>query len=437
MIIFYYLDKILIVKSFLLTIFRHILYRRKPMKFLYTPLLILVLQFLACKEKVSLPSPEIIYTINVDNSQDQIDLKLTDLADSFRLIPLETKSQCLLDRGTEYFVTEKYILAYSQDGVYKFSGDGHFIKKIIGLGRGPQELSGGVGISSFVVDQKMGLLFVADQMRRQEYLVYDIMSECFLNPVKKFSPNPALFDIYNDSLIIGSTNSINDSLNYAVFFQNFKGEFISGITNNKKMNFSNKTEIPQWTQLYKADVGYCISFAADDTLFRLKGNRLVPYLVINFEKPRDNPPTADYKEGNHKIFFLNVEASSFMVIRIWNIEKIIRYSSGAEKVSGSYVFFLFNKVTGKSARIDAYTDNFIGKTPENLNNGEYRNFNKIFSGRNIVVAYSPDQIKKAVEIVLNHEDFNDSINKQLIIIKQNLEEMDNPVLLVGTIKQKL
>ena len=271
-------------------------------------------------------------------------------------------------------------------------------------------------------------------MKRHEYLVYDIISECFLNPVKKFSPNPALFDIYSDSLIIRSTNSITDSLNYAVFFQNFKGEFISGITHNKKMNFSNKTNIPQWTQLYKDDIGYCISFAADDTLFRLKGNSLVPYLVINFEKPRDNPPTADYKEGSHKINFLKVEASSFIVIRIWNIEKIISYTSAA-KVSGSYDYFLFNKVTGKSARIDTYTDNFISKTPESSNNGEYRNFNKIFTGK-IVVAYSPDQIKKAVEIVLNHEDFNDSIDKQLLIINQNLGEMDNPVLLVGTIKQK-
>ena len=71
-------------------------------------------------ENSPLPSPEIIYTINVDNSQDQIDLKLTDLADSFRLIPLETKSQCLLDRGTEFFVTEKFILAYSQDGAISF-----------------------------------------------------------------------------------------------------------------------------------------------------------------------------------------------------------------------------------------------------------------------------------------------------------------------------
>ncbi len=109
----------------------------KTRNLLYVPItLILLIQISGCKNSVKESAPNITYNIDADNTQDLIDLKLSNIADSFRLIPLETTKECLLDNHTEYHVGESYILAYSENGVYKFSADGKFVKKLFGKGRG-------------------------------------------------------------------------------------------------------------------------------------------------------------------------------------------------------------------------------------------------------------------------------------------------------------
>ena len=54
-----------------------------------------------------------------------------------------------------------------------------------------------------------------------------------------------------------------------------------------------------------------------------------------------------------------------------------------------------------------------------------------------MVAYSKDQIKDAIEKKLNYKDFPERINQQLIRLNENLQETDNPILLIGMLKNKL
>ena len=277
--------------------------------------LVFFIQILACKNTGKEPSPEILYNIDADNIHDIIDLKLSNIADSFRLIPLESTKGCLLDNHTEYYVNERYILAYSENGVYKFSSEGKFIKKLFGRGRGPQEFFGLAGFCNFVVDDKKDLLYISDQMRRNEFLVYDIISENFLDPVKKYIPGSNFFGIYNDSTLIVANSSYIDSSNYAVYFQNLKGEFISGITHNKRILY-NQAETSQPSRLSVDSTNYYVSFIRDDTLYKLKENQLVPYMALNFNIPGDNPPSRTKKKGDRRIIFPDVEAPCFILIQI-------------------------------------------------------------------------------------------------------------------------
>jgi hypothetical protein len=402
--------------------------------------ILFLLQIIACKNTVKEPSPDIIYDIDVDNTQDLIDIKLSDLADSFSLIPLETTKECLLDNYTEYYVDENYILAYSENGVYKFSEDGKFVKKLFGKGRGPDEFFGLVGFCIFVVDKKNNLLYISDQLRRQEFLVYDIKAEHFLEPVKKCFPGSGSFAIYDDSLIIGSTFNTYDTSNYAVYVQNFKGELVTRINHKKKILYNQLvTSQPSWLTI--SDTSYHISYSRDDTLFEFKDNRLFPYLVLNFNLPRENPPNRSKKKGDRIISFPSVEAPSFIIIKIGNIDEIVWYSTSAgdEKIKNSY--FLFNKFTGKAAKIRTYTDNFIGNIQDVFKLSQtadaYMKFPSTLPNGKIVIAYTPDQITKAIENGLNYNDFQDTINKQLLKINENMKETDNPVLLVGMIKKRL
>ena len=412
-------------------------------------LLVLFLQILACKNLIKEPPVDILFNINADNNKNLIDLKLSDLADSFRLIPLETNKECLLGENTTYYVCKRYIIAYSERGVYKFNADGKFIKKLFGLGTGPNEFLGLAGFCDFVVDEKNDHLYILDKIEKYKYLVvYDLKSEQFLDPVKRCFPGYETFAQYNDSLIIGSIHDMRDTSNYAVYYQNFKGEFVSGITHNKKTIFRQRVthnkktifrqrETFQHGRLTKVDSIYYFSFDYDDTLFRIRENKLIPYLVLNFKTKRDNTPDQTRKVGDRFISY-QFGASGFIIVKISIIDDIKGDVNGIWTEKRNYTYLLFYPTTGEVSKIRTYTDNLIGDTKDlfnlNIESDIYPDFLSLLPERKLVVTYYPLQIKKAIEKNIYNKNFPDNISEQLLKINETLEETDNPVLLIGNIK---
>lgn len=398
------------------------------------------LQILACKNTNRKSPADIIFNIDVNNTKDLINLKLSDLADSFKLVPLETTKECLLDDHTEYYIGRNYIIAYSERGVYKFNADGKFIKKLFGLGTGPNEFLGLVGYCDFVVDGKNDLLYILDKLEKYKYLVvYDLKSEQFLEPVKRCLPGYETFAQYNDSLIIGSIHDMRDTSNYAVYYQNFKGEFVSGITHNKKTIFRQR-ETFQQGKLTKVDSIYYFSFDYDDTLFRIRENKLIPYLTLNFKTKRDKTPDQTRKVGDRFISY-QFGSTGFIIVKISIIDDIKGNVDRIWTEERNYTYLLFNPITGKVSKIRTYTDNLIGDTKDlfNLNKESdiYPNFLSLLPERKLAVIYYPLQIKKAIEKKLSNKNFPNNINEQLLSIDKTMQESDNPVLLIGNTRKKL
>ena len=385
---------------------------------------------LACKNTIK---ESLVININADEPKSHIDLKLSDLADSFKLIPLETTKECLLDNRTDFYISRNYILAYSESGVYKFSSEGKFLKKLFGLGRGPNEFVN-LLLCIFTVEEDNDLLYINDQIQKGIYLRYDLKSEHFLEPIKQCFSAFGSFDIYGDSLMIVS-NLLKS--NYAVYYQDFNGEFKSGITQIKKY-MSYKNEMPQKGRLIKAGSNYYYSFLYDDTLFKINEYKLIPYLALNFKTPRENPPRETLTNGDR---FVNFQSGnpSFFIIHVNIIEDVNLYNRGIGGEKGYYL--ILNNLSGKASRIDSYTDNFVGETKDASALGHVDFFNPFFLklqyNNKIITPYYPSQIKKAIEKGLNYKDFPVGINKQLLKLNKTLQETDNPVLMIGTIKDKI
>ena len=393
--------------------------------------LILYFQISACRNS-SENTKNSIVNIEAENTQSVIDLKLTQLADSFRLVPLETTNECLLDNNTEFYVGKSYILAYSKSGVYKFSTDGKFVKKLFGSGRGPDEFTH-LTLCIFVVDEKKDILYINDQIRQGVYLRYDLKSEQFLEPIKQCFPAFGFFYIYSDSLIIAS--NLLQTSNYSVFIQNLKGKFVSGITNPKKY-LSGQKETLQNGRLIKSDSTFYYYFDYDDTLFKIKENKLIPFLALNFKTPRDDLPKDINSVGDRFIIY-QPGAPGFIIICIRIIEDVNLYRLGRTGGEKAY-YLLLNNSTGVSSRINSYTDNFIGESKDAFALSHldpyYPFFLTLLSDKKLVMAYYKLQIENAIEKGLNYKDFPVRINEQLIKLNENLQETDNPILLIGRTK---
>jgi hypothetical protein len=316
------------------------------------------LVFQHCKNPVIEMPAETNFHLNVDGTQESIDLKLTDFADNFRLVKLETSAKAII-YATDYYVSEKYIIAFSQDGIYKFSSNGKFLNKLISWGRGPDEISG--MFFSYFYDDTKDLLYIDDLNLKQKLLVYDINFEKFLSPIKKAIQGPwGSFAICNDSIIIGKSANY-EAEPYSVFIQSFNGRFISGIPNKKyRLLGQNPTKTFQPSFLSIGNNDYRISYELDDTLFTLKNNQLIPYVTLDFNKPREIPPNAKVQKGDRQITFPKIEAPGFLIIRVELIDEINWVSATSGDSKSSYIYIFLNKSTGKYFTIKTFVDEFSG-----------------------------------------------------------------------------
>lgn len=405
--------------------------------YLFTIVVILFVLF-SCKGTIKKPpeklSVDTIFTINVDNPNDVIDLKLSELADSFKIIQLETTKNTLIG-GSIFYVSDNYIISFDQNGILKFSSNGKFLCKIAGIGRGPHEVT---IFTSYYIDEERDIMFLDDILFKYAFLVYDIKSEKFLDPVKKcVQTRWYSFYVVNDSMIAGTSDmeTYGGATQYAVFYQNMKGDFLYGIPNTRKtLSVPDQKEVFQNCRLRIGDKILHASFDHNDTLFKLIDNNFIPYLALSYDSPR-RVSKSYVSKGDHGIQFSNVEAPSFLLLRNVIVDNVIHISETTDKYERKFNYIFFNKTNGKSSRIKSFTDNFIGQTQ--ISDGHNISFPQILSNGTLYISYSPNEIKEAIARGLNYQDFPTSLNVQLLEINKSLTEMDNPILLVGKIKSKL
>lgn len=413
------------------------------MKMKYTVLLAgIAISLAACKntgKEASDNDAEKVYTFNIDKTKEYIDLKLSDLAENFKLIPLETTEESLIGRST-FYISDQYILAYTQNGVYKFSPEGKFIKKIINTGKGPQEVSV-YGRLYFVTNNN--LLYINDFQHNEYFLVYDIVAEQFKEPAKKCIPgNWSSLAVDNKGVIMGSSlNPLkSDSLHYALVYQNAAGEFISGIPNTKQQKAFKDGDLEyQPSVILSSEKSFKLYYRNDDTLFSIVENSLKPYFVLEFDKPRDYPPAALTQKGVRRIQFPSADAPGFMIIDVAVTENIRQFNEGRTiLIEGNHNYVFLDKFKGTAALIRTFNDDLIGNSQDILKIVEEKttgvNFPQILPGNKLVVAYNPFDILDAVEKGLTNNGFPQKIVDQLKKISKSLKEEDNPVLLVGELK---
>jgi hypothetical protein len=411
----------------------------KPFKYLV--IVVLSLLLIGCGQQsvetvAEGPYNKEFYQVNVDSLKNTIDLKLSDMADSFRLVKLETNENCLIS-ANNYYVGDKYIIAFSQNGYYKFSSDGKFLKKILSYGRGPNEVSGFA--YTYFYDENTDLLYLGDDNLSDKYLVYDMDSDQFLEPVKMSKKYMGQFTVYNDSLLAGISKYRGDS--FSLLFQTFDGELISEIPKNKLCELYQRTEpVFQLNSLTLSKNDIRIGYYSDDTLFTLKNNRLEPYIILDFDTPRNDPPKGYQEVGDRDNRFPVVEPSSFYIIPISVMESLILYTPTAGVAEYSRRYLFLDKYTGEWYLINSYQDDFSGEIQiPNENKDEMgRIFLPIFQKNDkLVVAYEPNTIKKIVEQNSGNQFSSPEFYEELIEISNDLDEMDNPVLLVGDIKPRI
>lgn len=412
--------------------------------FLLIITLFILLCFLNCGSKNEQKAGTAFH-VELDNCKLSTDLKLSDLIEDYRLVPLETTNESLLGEIREIIsLSGEYILIADRDNVYKFSGEGKFINTILKNGRGPGEISGSCRYS-FHRKSKM-LFFVDDFVENENIRCFDVKAEKFLPSIKKCFPGRWLnFMVYQDSLIMGSIEGISrgETNPYAVFVQNFKGQFLWGIKSNKTFIIPRSDindNVLQRLIFYPGEGSVYLRYRLDDTLFTLKDKELTAYLIPEYKNKILKPNLMPF-EGDIFITYEPCQNPAYVIIRYdlftgWTSE------GSFNRAHYNKSYYILNKTNGKYALIQSYLDDFTGNkfilgksfswTP-----GVDKDipFPKTLTDGELYAVYYPRELSE-IDTKMRNSPFK-NLFAQLEIIRNNQKETDNPVLLIGYPKKRL
>jgi hypothetical protein len=413
-----------------------------------TRLLIRILFFLpfllSCNSKNEQTKSSAFHT-DLDNCKLSIELKLSDLIEDYRLVSLETINESLLGDFTNIInLSGDYILIEDGNNVYKFSKDGKFIKLLLKNGRGPGETSGSC---RYFFNKNNSILYFEDDFIENENIrCYDVKAEKILPSIKKCFPGRWLnFIVFQDSLIMGSIEGVmrGESNPYAVFVQNFKGEFIWGIRSNKTFIIPRSDindNVLQRFEIYPGERSTYLKYLYDDTLFTIKDRKLSAYLIPEYKNKIHKSNMMPF-EGDRFINYDSYQGTTYVFVRHslftgWTSE------GNFNRAHYNLGFYILNKSNGRYALIQSYTDDFTGKKIDlgksfRWTPGVDKEVSLPRTSLDGVLysIYYPHDLSEIGSKIKN------SVFKNLLIqleeIKTNLKETDNPVLLIGYQKKRL
>jgi hypothetical protein len=250
--------------------------------------------------------------INIDSLISQKPIYYSQLFTGYRIIPLETKEECVFNRISNLKILNDTFFVFDANGtktLFLFSMEGKFINKISKIGRGPGE---SINPVDFDIDSTEKKLIIGDftshklsfYNTRGIFLKELVLPESFIS-----------FVTSKDGVYLFTPFPIRNNKDESLIHQfNRKGEAIS-----KYIKYSETKKGPEilWLQ----DYGYFFNNGNDirffmhysDTIFTIKNSTIKPFIALETKKYRltDDDMTLirnsnePHKRGIDKLFGVN------------------------------------------------------------------------------------------------------------------------------------
>lgn len=368
---------------------------------------------------ISTSDPSKVLIINPTKISDTISYRATDLIKDFEIIKLETKNESLIDYIMRCYVGEKLIVITTvNNGILLFARDGKFIKQVASKGRGPGEVNS--PNSEIIVDEKNNLLYITGPFASPQSIL------CFNLELGTHSKIPVQSSqfirdiiIKNDSTLLLSTMPIMGAeSDCPIICQTTGGKLLWEIKDKNTLGATSGTIRSLYDQIYFSYLW------GGDTLYKVTDKKITPIIAIQYKgRMFLNTP---YKEGdiflgvfplNHNLFRGNY--SSIKEIKTSELNR-------QEPILGDKIDFIIDYQKGKAFRLTKLDDNFLGTSSmfdfRVQNNGTiYRTF-------------TAQQIKQIAKEVKENPSRAKDIKARIIKLDSEISEFDNPVILVGKLK---
>jgi len=338
-----------------------------------------------------------------------------------KYVPLETHKDGLFYAGINpsYYLTEKYIIATDvKCQAYLFDREtGAFIREISSRGQGPNEYIGGF-VRVYGYDEKNKILF--ERGNSISWKCFNIETNKVEYTIKK--PVPENNDVFytdacpwliKDSIYVSFVNNKTGKDKVKLIVYDREGSIIKKYPNYleyKRTEFNFTTSNPGIFYYFNKQT-YFKEWSFNDTVFRVNDKDITSHIIFKLgnKQPsyynRQDPP--NYNKGKYFITFV-YESNSFVLFNF-------SHTSGMH--TGYY--------DKKNKQVYISTTNDLKKSGY-LAVGLPVNFCPIFvnSNNEMIAHINPEELVK-------NKDKIDSKYKHLF---QNLQEEDNPIVIIAKLK---
>ncbi|MEG2469972.1 MAG: 6-bladed beta-propeller [Bacteroidales bacterium] len=383
-----------------------------------------VFLFVGCIEKTVKEIP--VY--NLDNIIKETELKLTNLVDNIRIVPLETNDNLQVSEsmfgGYKIAVTKEYIIIMGDKAVTQFDAiTGKFIRSLTTSGRGPQEY--GV-ITSYTINYNNDILYISHSSGTNK-LVVNLKTGQMLSPIITTLPISL-----NDLFITpdGSIGVADDSLMFGKI-DVLSGEYTPVLNESRLNEMKEKKRSKFITHFGCASLGlneddlYLFNQKISDTLYRYNSPNDCEGVMVVYSNDIDNEfegstikiPYIDNKTAIYSTYSLKYGQDKNGSIYVLNtprqLYKMTRDNRMGERISK----FIFNPL-------------FIMRE-EGSSAAKF--FNKSYFSNSTFYAKILDAyiVKEAIALTLEDTSLSQKIIRALNELDSKLTENSNPVVVIG------
>ncbi|HKL67448.1 MAG TPA: 6-bladed beta-propeller [Bacteroidales bacterium] len=386
-----------------------------------------------------------IPVIHFDKLPDElIETGISEIIDDYRVIPLETKEECLVGNAMTYLFEDKIIVGTQinfPDPVtcYMFDDKGRFIKNVGAGGNGPGEHSGYLVSSLFpLIDTNMFVMSFTSENQ-----LFDSNGD-YVSDVKQpyeLMGNSVSYsgDIwYSPGAVKGHPHYRRDS-NLLVIHRR-DGEIINRIPRTVYPPSADKGFTPTGGSgsLHNYDNKWHLYSPGNDTVYSLDGENVIHEYILDRGTKGQKYNTIVEPEsiiGKYD-YSIAAETDDQWLVSCSEVTKadVREYRPG--QWGGSYNFSfdmaLIDKNRNRATRMEVYDDLF-----SLIDNRAFNSRYYYITGNRIVFAQQASDLKVKIAERLKEDDLDPAQRKRLEELDSQIDENSNPVVFIFTLKENI
>lgn len=379
---------------------------------------ILVLAALSCQNPDNKTNPsnsESVTTLALSTITDTTDLAFSLIGERVEIIPLETTPDAFIGgRRNTYVLNDEFIVVESDKRLLLFKRDGSFNKVITKKGKGPGEY-----VSMRLAHIYDDVLWYSDAGKQGNGLSgIDLTTGEFHQLQFAVSGRIHDYQFVSKDHILYIADSINgETIERILYEQDSKGRLIAQ-TSLSELNSGNRINTRPY-KLLQDDKRLILCNSIGDSIFHLDKSH--PSLDFHFDIDQ---PTTKSASGHRAILLSIMEFNKSYLL---SIKRTALFQPDRVRYAFPQYFYL-NRISGAGFYFEniAFEDWGFKIPPIQLD---------IEEGKSLVFAHTAIGFQEMAQKALNKENLPDKNRKRLEEILNTITEEDNPILVIGMLRQ--